>query len=195
VRSKLKAAAIFSVLALLVFTAVGRRVADSEMAVSIREGDWVWILPVAVRKGDVVALPNPLDPSKTVLRRAVAGPGETVLYDRNGAVKVGAKRIRQKEMGSEGDWKVVEENIWSKPPARSIIWRIVRKKMPILWEMKSGIEVPEGHWFLLADNRDGAVDSRWWGPLPESSFSGAVRLRLGPKDRWRGHAELMLPAQ
>ena len=56
-------------------------------------------------------------------------------------------------------------------------------------------EVPEGHWFLLADNRDGAVDSRWWGPVPESRIQGVVRLRQGPEDPWRSAWQVLLPEE
>jgi hypothetical protein len=55
------------------------------------------------------------------------------------------------------------------------------------------VTVPEGHWYLLAEDRDGALDSRFWGPVPEAAISGVARLRVGGTDAWRPQpVELLL---
>ncbi|EPX60708.1 Signal peptidase I [Cystobacter fuscus DSM 2262] len=41
---------------------------------------------------------------------------------------------------------------------------------------ETGCVVPEGHVFLLGDNRDNSWDSRFWGPLPVENVVGAVRF-------------------
>ncbi|MGY1594678.1 signal peptidase I [Geodermatophilus sp. SYSU D00708] len=42
------------------------------------------------------------------------------------------------------------------------------------------VTVPEGSLFLLSDNRDGAIDSRAFGAVPEDALVGAVSGRLWP---------------
>ena len=38
--------------------------------------------------------------------------------------------------------------------------------------------VPEGHYFLLGDNRVSSVDSTLWGPIPARLVTGVVRARV-----------------
>ena len=194
---------IFKVLAvviLLVLVAAAlpmRTVGSNEMAYTLQSGDRVWVLPVEVLKGDVVVLSDPLDPDRTVLRRVVAMPGDKVLYE-DGAVKLNGKRIRQADMGKamiDGrERRVYKEVIWSRPPARPTNWLVTRLvDKPVQWKLDEKIEVPEAHVFLLADDRDGAMDSRWWGPVPLSAVKGVVRARWGDADEWRAAFQIIKP--
>jgi signal peptidase I len=171
-----------------------RRVASDEMAASLRAGELVWVLPVRPRKADVVAIADPLDPARTVLRRVVAGPGEEVRFD-EGGLRVNAKRVRPTEMGEQDGHQVVQEVIWSRPPARANNYLTRLRPKPQTWSSPGTVEVPEGHWYLLADDRDGALDSRWWGPVPDAAVKGVVRARLGEADAWRPAVELLLPEE
>ena len=202
-RVLLRSAAVLLLLALAAVLVPLRHVRGDEMAPSIRDGDWVWVLPLAPLRGDVVALADPLDPSRTVLRRAIQDGVDdpkaktpTKVKFEDGSMRVKGKRIRQKELGTlgtaeTGGFKVFKETIWSKPPARATAWLIQRRlDKPVKWDDEP-CELPVGTWYLAADDRDRAVDSRWWGPVPADRIEGVVRARYGPADDWRPSFEFL----
>jgi signal peptidase I len=43
--------------------------------------------------------------------------------------------------------------------------------------------VPEGHYFMMGDNRANSHDSRRFGPVPERNIEGEAFLRFWPPDR------------
>ncbi len=43
--------------------------------------------------------------------------------------------------------------------------------------------VPTGDVYVMGDNRTGSCDSRYWGPVPESTIVGKVDLRIWPLSR------------
>ena len=126
------------------------------------------------RRGDVVVFRYPVDNSVNFIKRVIGLPGETVTYrDKrlyvNGEpvevvggapflsddVKCSTPRadaVRYREdLGSARHDILVHENI----RGRNGQW-----------------EVPEGHYFMMGDNRDRSNDSREWGFVPEEHLVG-----------------------
>jgi signal peptidase I len=149
-------------------------VPDDEMAPTLLTGDLVVILPSAPRVGDVVAIVDPLDPSRWTLRR-VETIGGSIRYDDGAYTNAdGAQKIL--EMGRDTHAVTRSEG----PHLVQLAPRVVR------WAMEE-IGVPDDSAFLGADARDTAVDSRWWGPVPLDAIQGVVALRIGrPRNAWRG---------
>ena len=190
----LKPAAALLAVALVLFLLPIRRVGSNEMAWTLQQGDLVWILPQRISRGDIVLLADPLDPDRRILRRAVAAAGQKVRYE-EGTIRINGKRIRQQDMGKDGEFRIMKEVIWSSPPARPNPYLVRLKLKPVKWAIDGKVEVPDGHWYLMADDRNQALDSRWWGPIPEDQILGVVRLRVSQKDEWRPEFELHLPEE
>jgi len=45
------------------------------------------------------------------------------------------------------------------------------------------IIIPEAHYFLMGDNRNSSLDSRYWGPLARERIVGKAWLRFWPLDK------------
>lgn len=124
------------------------------------------------KRGDVVVFRFPEDPSTPFIKRVVGVPGDRIAYyDKilyvndepmeqvsagryvgfgSGAVMTGARL--QVERLAEG-----EHHILVQPEAHTVQGTAV---------------VPEGHYFVLGDNRDNSRDSRYWGTVSEDLLIG-----------------------
>jgi len=45
------------------------------------------------------------------------------------------------------------------------------------------IKIPQGHWFMMGDNRGDSDDSRFWGPVPTAWIIGGAFATYWPPDR------------
>lgn len=150
------------------------KISDNDMSPGFRPGDWVLLGPGTARKGDVVQLDDPAHPSRKLFRRVLATSGDDVRY-RTGKLRVNGQTLRIREMTQQDDFAIrSEENGW-----------LIRRRT--IRDRSQGFEgiVQDDHVFLMADARDEAVDSRWWGPLKENTLGRRVWYRWGEADPWR----------
>lgn len=151
-----------------------RRVGDEEMAPSLLPGDWVIIGPGRPGVGDVVRLRDPLEPDRMILRRVLGTDSGKIRYE-GGVLRVNGDGARLREMGRADGFVVLSEsNGW-----------LIRQLDRTLRGPPINTELGSEQLWLMADDRDEAVDSRWWGPLSEEALDGVVWLRLGSADAWR----------
>jgi signal peptidase I len=136
-------------------------------------------------RGDIAVFRYPPNPSVDYIKRVVGLPGDIVRYSnekqlciqpRNESVcrPVPLSDVQKSNLGVNGmpllqlNEKLgdVEHHILINP------WRPVH---PQDYQPRPGVSewiVPEGHYFMMGDNRDNSADSRYWGFVPERNLVG-----------------------
>jgi signal peptidase I len=123
------------------------------------------------KRGDVIVFEYPEDPTKNFVKRLVGLPGDTVEM-RDGSL------IRNNTKVPERYVEHTEPDI--DPSPEDFRWQ--RDYVVRTAEAASGyhpsrnnwgpLVVPRGNYFVLGDNRDNSLDSRYWGFVPDSLVKG-----------------------
>lgn len=127
------------------------------------------------KRGEVAVFRYPDDPSVNYIKRVVGVPGDHVRYE-DKVFYINGERIPQETIGVyEGEGarympgaQVLEES-WG-----DLSNRIIVESGPS--RLNGEFEVPEGHYFMVGDNRDNSNDSRFWGPVSEDQLVGRAYL-------------------
>lgn len=133
----------------------------------------------APQRGDVVVFKRPTDTKIDFIKRVIGLPGETIQVRRgrlyiNGDL-VEREFVGQKTISEEGSMgqKVMKEYIETLPGGA--IHRIYEESDHEYLDNTEVYTVPEGHYFMMGDNRDNSQDSRVSsvvGPVPFENFVG-----------------------
>jgi signal peptidase I len=122
----------------------------------------------------VVRLQDPSDPQRKIFRRILGREGDQIRY-KAGNLSVNARGLRIREMSRSEGWVIRSE-----ADAWLLRKRAGRDRSPSIDQA-----VQPGFAFLMADARDEAIDSRWWGGVPTDRVGKKVWLRWGVSDTWR----------
>jgi signal peptidase I len=128
-------------------------------------------------RGDIMVFRWPPDPSYYFIKRVIGLPGDKISYI-NKELYVNGQKIPQAflqdSMATDGkgaSWPVLEnqENLLG-----------VKHKLFVDPAKTSrdyrDIQVPEGMYFVMGDNRDDSADSRYWGFVPDKNIVGKAVL-------------------
>ena len=126
------------------------------------------------KRGDVVVFRYPMDTSVNFIKRAVGLPGDSITY-RDKQLFINGEKVEEIAAGRFDSTKVK----CTTPAAdASIYWeKLGDANHNTLLHDRSGSRngqwvVPEGHYFMMGDNRDRSNDSREWGFVPEENVLG-----------------------
>ena len=124
------------------------------------------------QRGDVIVFQWPVDPSKNFVKRLVGVPGDTLKMI-EGDLYVNGVRQDEKRYVTHS------EPIESDPTAPDFEWQ--KKYLVKTAEAAVGtpsrnnwgpLVVPGDEYFVLGDNRDNSLDSRYWQFVPDSLIRG-----------------------
>jgi signal peptidase I len=130
-----------------------------------------WALPYRkVKRGDIVVFRYPVHPSEHFVKRVVGVPGDHV-------------KLVNRQVYVNGI-PAVEPYAYHFRPHDAFRDEFPRIDLPVAglngawWlEMKKMVDdgqliVPEGNYFVMGDNRDDSLDSRYWGFVPQENIVG-----------------------
>ena len=127
-------------------------------------------------RGDIIVFRFPEDPSIPFIKRVVGLPGDRVAYYEK-VLYINGEPIPQLPKGfytgigsgkSMTGAEVLQETLDA--AAHEIL---IQRGHPTL---EGERVIPDGHYFVLGDNRDNSRDSRFWGTVPDENLIGKAFL-------------------
>lgn len=122
---------------------------------------------------------------KDFIKRAVGLPGETVEI-KNKTLYVNGKKMDDIHAHFLHSTIYPKAKFYEQEAEVQKIWEngeFIYLPAEAIRDNFGPVKVPEKHFFVLGDNRDGSFDSRFWGPLPEKQLKGRAWLLYWPFNR------------
>ncbi len=165
------------------------RIPSGSMEPTLLQGDFIFVkkyayglrLPVTEKKiletgspehGDVVVFRLPRDPGVNYIKRVVGLPGDEIRYDRHRLTINGQTMLLEPPItAGSGRGTIHHEQLFDRRHTIAVMTPRSRRNGTYV--------VPEGHYFMMGDNRDNSTDSRFEpvGMIAEEFLVGeAVRV-------------------
>jgi signal peptidase I len=177
------------VLVLRSFVVEPFQIPSSSMVPTLKVGDFILVnkwtygirLPVlrtkiielnSPQRGDVMVFFPPHE-ERYFIKRVIGLPGDEI-HVLGGVLYINGNKMSQKILDGE------------EPAPRSVVMTedleglehaMQRRILPTRLSQNFTAVVPEGHYFMMGDNRDNSSDSRVWGPVSEERIVGRAFAR------------------
>lgn len=166
------ACVVVAAFALRQFIAEPTMVDGPSMQTTLMDGERVFVEKVSYwlhepKRGDIVIVKYP-DRVERFVKRIIAMPGETIEIKEDGFVYINDERLD--ESAYAGDW-----------------YGRISGMVETVGNVDGRYTVPEGHYFVIGDNRNWSNDSRAKavGPIPAEDVLGRVRAVIWPINKLR----------
>ena len=183
------AAVLGIVLILRTFIFEPFQIPSKSMVPTLRVGDFILVsksayglrLPVIRSKivdlgfperGDVVVFFPPHE-ERYFIKRLIGLPGDEVRVVA-GVVYINGEKMPQAALDETPD---DDRSVIMREQLKGTSHQIQKRLSPTRLSLNFTAVVPEGHYFMMGDNRDNSSDSRVWGPVPADRIVGKAFAR------------------
>lgn len=150
-------------------------------------GIWGHVLPYsAIQRGDIIVFRFPLHPAQHFVKRVIGIPGDKILLF-HGRVFVNGKLL------DDGSYAVHKSGMYESyrddfPHGRPTADVDGKWYLTMRQDLQNGqLVVPNDSYFVMGDNRDFSLDSRYWGFVPRENIIGRplmIYLSLRQPGAW-----------
>ena len=183
------AAVLGIVLILRTFIFEPFQIPSKSMVPTLRVGDFILVsksayglrLPVirskifdlgSPERGDVVVFFPPHE-ERYFIKRLIGLPGDEVRVVA-GVVYINGEKMPQAALDDTPD---DDRSVIMREQLKGTSHQIQKRLSPTRLSLNFTAVVPEGHYFMMGDNRDNSSDSRVWGPVPADRIVGKAFAR------------------
>lgn len=210
------------IVAILIATSIKSAIADwyvvptGSMKPTIVEGDRIFVNKLAYdfkipyttwhlarwddpKRGEIVVFKSPAD-GKRLVKRVIGLPGDHMAM-RNNQLYINGKMVKYDSVGQEGfedvvpmetlDRRFYNEDLFGK---KHTVMITPARPSPRSF---AAIVVPEGHYFMMGDNRDNSADSRIFGFVARNRVLGRaiwIVISLDLENKYRPRWERFFSA-
>lgn len=123
-------------------------------------------------RGDIVVFRYPVDPKIPFIKRIIGLPGDKITYYKKTIYinNVEVKQVMNGRYKAYGSGFMMEGASLRKEDLLGLQHDILISPDRASKQLET--VVPEGHYFVLGDNRDNSKDSRYWGFVPDENLVG-----------------------
>ena len=165
------------------------QIPSSSMVPTLKVGDFILVskwtygirLPVlrnkiieidSPQRGDVMVFFPPHE-ERYFIKRVIGLPGDEI-HVLDGVLYINGDKMSQKVLQDE---IAAPRSVVMTEDLGSLEHAMQRRVVPTRLSQNFTAVVPEGHYFMMGDNRDNSSDSRVWGPVPEERIVGKAFAR------------------